>query len=367
MTFIAMRADGAEWQFVEGHRYPDEAFLRDQLFEEPRLIPATELGLDPKAAIVGVREMSLPGSGSSDIVLVESNGAVTIVECKLATNPERKRAVIGQVLDYASSLSGMSYDDFDSRVRTVRQRPLHELMAEQVEDEQWDEQQFVDDTAATLASGSFTLVIAIDQMDPDLERILRYVSSRSRGALSIFGLEMRYHRHEDVEVIIPHIANPIDRTEVENRREHHDWNPKRFRDVVNKLEDDAMREALTDILDFALSSSDVMFWGRAKDYGSFGYGLRMDDGRSMSLFTYYTSGTFSLNLATLNIKAPSSVFETFVGRIAGLQGFDRVGASLTGWPQFQTRQTLSDESVRAEFKEAVIELRASWSGQSVTT
>ena len=367
MTFIALRAEGTGWRFVEGHRYPDEAFLRDRLFEEPRLIPAAEVGMDPKAAIVGVREMSLPGSGSSDIVLVESNGAVTIVECKLATNPDRKRAVIGQVLDYASSLSGMSYDDFDLRVRTVRQRPLHELMAEQVEDEQWDEQQFLDDTAGTLASGSFTLIIAIDQMDPDLERILRYVSSRSRGALSIFGLEMRYHRHEDVEIIIPHIANPIDQIEARNRREQRDWNPERFRDVVNRLEDDSMRGALVDILDFALSSSDVMFWGRAKDYGSFGYGLRMDDGKLISLFTYYTSGTFSVNLAALNTKAPPTVFETFVSRVAGLQGFDRVRANLTGWPQFQTRQTLLDESVRAEFKEAVLELRASLSGRSGTT
>ena len=106
---------------------------------------------------------------------------------------------------------------------------------------------------------------------------------------------------------------------------------------------------------------------RAKDYGSFGYGLRMDDGQLISLFTYYTTGTFSVNLAALNTKAPSSVFETFVGRVAGLQGFDRVRASLTEWPQFQTRQTLSDESVRAKFKEAVLELRASFSGQSGTS
>ena len=113
LTFIALRAEGTDWRFVEGNRYPDESFLRDRLFEESRLVPVAELGLDLKAAIVAIREMSLPASGSSDIVLAESNGAITIVECKLATNPERKRAVICQVLDYASSLSGMSDDDFD--------------------------------------------------------------------------------------------------------------------------------------------------------------------------------------------------------------------------------------------------------------
>ena len=132
---IAIRVNKtAGWQFVEGTPYPDEAFLRDRLYEEPQLIPAREIGLDPEAAVVTLREVGLPGAGSSDVVLIDSDGKIVIVECKLASNPEKKRAVIGQVLDYASSLAGLSYDDLDERVRRAHDLPLHEAMRNKVSD-----------------------------------------------------------------------------------------------------------------------------------------------------------------------------------------------------------------------------------------
>ena len=129
MPHIAIRTtDDVGWQFVEGIRYPDEAFLRDLVFNEPRLIPAHDIGMNSDAQVVTLREVGLPGAGSSDVMLVDSDGAITIIECKLATNPEKKRAVIGQILDYASSLSGMSYDELDAKCRAGRHSSLHELM-----------------------------------------------------------------------------------------------------------------------------------------------------------------------------------------------------------------------------------------------
>ena len=208
MSHIAVRV-GADWQFVAGTKYPDEAFLRDQVFEEPRLIPGPETGANPDAAVVAVRELQLPGGGASDVVLIDSDGGICIVECKLATNPEKKRAVIGQVLDYASSLAGFSYDDLNERVRAGHDRDLQDVMRETVGDDQWDEEQFQTGVAGTLSAGTFRLVVAIDEMDPDLARILTYVSLRSGGSLRIFGLEMRYHKEDGIEVIIPHIANPL--------------------------------------------------------------------------------------------------------------------------------------------------------------
>lgn len=339
--------------FGQSTNYSDEAFLRDRIWEEPALIPVSEMGLPTEARMVPLKETSLPGAGSSDVILIDSLGNIVIAECKLATNPEKKRTVIGQVLDYASPLATLSYDDLDTRVVKEHEHQLHELMEERVPAEKWDEDQFRMAVSNTLSSGSFKLVIAIDKMDPDLARILHYVSSQ--GKLRIFGLELRYHKRDDVEVIIPYIANPIEVGPVTNGRV---WNAKDFRAELDNLEDEKVRAAAVDILDFALDNPDGMKWGWAEAYGAFGFRANAA-GTWISVFTYATTGVLSVNLNTLQAKSSPAAFEMFVDSIANLRGFEKLHVGLGGLPQFQTSNTLRDESTRAGFKKAVLALQAS--------
>lgn len=43
-------------------------------------------------------------AGQADVCIIGPGGDITVVECKLASNSERRRMVIGQVLDYASAI-----------------------------------------------------------------------------------------------------------------------------------------------------------------------------------------------------------------------------------------------------------------------
>jgi hypothetical protein len=319
-------------------------------------MPMSEMGLPAEATMVPLKETSLPGAGSSDVILINSAGDIVVVECKLAKNPEKKRTVIGQVLDYASSLTALSYDDLDARVAREHKRPLHQMMEERVPAEEWDQDQFQIAVSGTLASGRFKLVIAIDEMDPDLARILHYVSSQ--GKLSIFGLELRYHKQDDVEVIIPHIANPVELGAAKSTSPGRVWDAEDFRAELSKLGDDRVRVAVTDMLEFALNNAMGMYWGRAETYGTFGYRASVGN-TSISMVTYYTTGTFYINLGTLHAKAPPDAFRKFVESLAKLGGFEKVHENLDGWPQFQTRDTLMDESSRTEFKEAMLALQGS--------
>ena len=47
------------------------------------------------------------------------NGDLIIVECKLWRNPDARRKVIGQILDYAKDLSNMNYSQLESGVLRV--------------------------------------------------------------------------------------------------------------------------------------------------------------------------------------------------------------------------------------------------------
>jgi hypothetical protein len=354
MSHIALRTSDAEgWMFAQSTKYGDEDHLRNLIWDEPSLMPMSEMGLPTEATMIPLKETSLPGAGSSDVILVDSLGNIVIVECKLAKNPEKKRAVIGQVLDYASSLATMSYDDLNDRVAKEHNRPLHELMEERVPAEEWDEDQFRFALSETLASGGFTLAIAIDEMDTDLARILHYIPTQ--GELRIFGLELRYHKQNDVEVIIPHIANPVDVAAARSTASGQQWDADSYKAELGRIGNEKVRAAAIELLRFGEENAESLSWGRSGAYGSFAYRIRAD-GKQMSLFNSYTTEDLYVNLEYLKRKASPELFEDFVNRLASLRGFGGIDAHQK-YPRFKFQDTLVVESTMAGFKEAVLALQ----------
>src|SRR5687767_1384759 len=96
------------WKAVEPVRFANEDALQALLKASPEIIPA-----DPQGAAletVWCREFPTD-AGPIDLLGVGSDSSVTIMECKLARNQEIRREVVGQVLDYASALWGLSAED----------------------------------------------------------------------------------------------------------------------------------------------------------------------------------------------------------------------------------------------------------------
>ena len=62
--------------------------------------------------------MPISGTGKADVVIVDASGDITVVECKLAANPEIRRRVVGQLLAYASAIWQMSFEEFDDAFAT---------------------------------------------------------------------------------------------------------------------------------------------------------------------------------------------------------------------------------------------------------
>ena len=100
MSNIVIRSSATDgWQVVESSGYPNEDYLQKILYESPELIPFTSTGTPRDAEMLTMREFWMKGSGRTDLIVVHATGDISVIECKLATNPEVKREVIGQVLD----------------------------------------------------------------------------------------------------------------------------------------------------------------------------------------------------------------------------------------------------------------------------
>ena len=139
-----------------------ESWFRDAIFAEPELV----IGPCRTAGRVDADELWLPwrvevnfGSGPIDVLLVSSRGRVGIVETKLSYNPQKRREVVAQVLDYALSLQEIDREELPDLPASPH-APLEEDLAE------------------CLGWGRFLLIIAGDALDPRALRLSQSMLAR---------------------------------------------------------------------------------------------------------------------------------------------------------------------------------------------
>lgn len=193
---LLMRKQGDDtWHTPQVTAYTNEEALEMLIAQSPHLLP----GLVETEMVV-VRQLTLP-VGYVDIVGVDTNGDITIVECKLKKNPEIRREVIGQVLAYASALWQLSYEEFDAAFAAKAGVSLTQRLAAM--EEEWDEEVFRANLSDNLERGRFRLVIVVDQITEELKRIILYLNQHTTADMQIVALELGYIADDGVELLIP--------------------------------------------------------------------------------------------------------------------------------------------------------------------
>ena len=211
-----------KWMKVKEQKFQSEAALQNILYESPEIIPIEKLGGDLLKPRLFIKEAGLPGSGNTDLIGIDENGGITIIECKLATNADIRRKVIGQVLEYAAHLWHMGYDEFDKiccRVEKWGDRSLEDAMSEKMVDalQGWSKEDFKDSVASTLERGDFHLIIAVDALNDELKRIIEFLNSRGENSPKIHALEMRQFETPEFQVLVPELFGFVSDTGTEEK------------------------------------------------------------------------------------------------------------------------------------------------------
>lgn len=188
---ILIRSGGGGWSEPTLTGYENEASLQQLIAGHPSLIPGVS------ARAVACREFS-SGVGPADVVILDESGDLTLIECKLTTNPQIRREIVGQVLDYASRLWGMRVDEFEAKWRRASKSDVSPLSA--FDDDGADTRERL---AENLAAGRMRLVLAVDQVNDDLKRIVEYLNSITLGEVSVFVMEFQRAQRDGVEVLMP--------------------------------------------------------------------------------------------------------------------------------------------------------------------
>jgi len=213
MQILVRKRDGGKWARVKEQKFQSEAMLQDILYQSPDIIPIEKLGEHLIRPRLFVKEAGLPGSGYTDLIGIDENGGITVVECKLATNTDIRRKVIGQVFEYAAYLWQMSYEDFDavcSKAERWGESSLVAAMRKEMEKtgEEWSEEQFKANVATALKEGDFRLIIAVDALNDELRRIIQFLNSRGDNHTQIYALELQQFESEELQLLVPEMLGP---------------------------------------------------------------------------------------------------------------------------------------------------------------
>ncbi|AMM31939.1 hypothetical protein SA2016_1259 [Sinomonas atrocyanea] len=186
---VLIRQPGGQWHEPGTQGYDSEAALQHILHDHPSLVPGVSAD-----AVACIEFQS--GAGRADIVIVDSDGKLTLVECKLGANPQIRREVIGQVLDYASRIWRMDVEEFEQRWKQANGglSPFEALS---------DDGAVRAAVAEHLASGHFNLVLAVDGLNDDVKRIVEFLNAVTLPETGVIVAEFAHAREAEVEILIP--------------------------------------------------------------------------------------------------------------------------------------------------------------------
>jgi len=212
----ALLKDGEKFVVLEESDFDRETALQEALKRNPEVIPVADLELED--VIVVGRETSLP-AGAIDLLLVDAQGQVVIVETKLSRNPELRRRVVAQLLDYGASLwkTAPTIRDFerlvlrywqsspceDTRVKDASSlRDGVEPIFRELYGEDWEYDAFEAALDDNLSNGRHVLLVVASGLVDGLSRDLFQYANICLG-LPLYGVEITMFKMGDRELIVP--------------------------------------------------------------------------------------------------------------------------------------------------------------------
>ncbi len=180
----------------------DEAWLQKLLFCHPEALPIEEIDRAYAGAVPVCTELNTP-AGPIDALYATPQGRLVVLETKLWRNPEARRTVVGQILDYAKELSRWTYEDIQGAV--TRRTGQHGNALFNIVNEaaaELDEADFVDEVSRNLRQGRFLLLICGDGIREGVAMIADFLERH--GTLEFtFGLvELAVYRLPDRGLLV---------------------------------------------------------------------------------------------------------------------------------------------------------------------
>ncbi|HEY8572718.1 hypothetical protein [Phenylobacterium sp.] len=192
----------------------DEQWLQSLLHRHPEVLPISQIEPDFGRLIPACRELPLDFGGTKylDNLFVTEEGRLAIVEAKLWRNPEARRKVIAQVMEYASAIFELGYEGLDRAVQQARkaagepEASLFQVVSRDA-DQALDEAEFIDAVAQNLRRGRALVLVVGDGIREDILPLANLLQGHAgfRFTFSLVELAIYSRPLGNEKVVVPSV------------------------------------------------------------------------------------------------------------------------------------------------------------------
>jgi len=186
-----------------------EDWIQGLLEIEPSILPTAEIDpiFAPLVSVAREARVSVDSdkSGRIDNLYISPHGYLVIVETKLWRNPEARREVVSQILDYAKEVREWNYEKLDSVYREYHKgkKSLFEAMNKDPS----DEAAFIDTVEKNMKAARFLLMVVGDGIREGVERMAEFInqSPDMQHRLALCELEV-YELEGGKRLVVPQLT-----------------------------------------------------------------------------------------------------------------------------------------------------------------
>ena len=356
--------DGKRVTPLNKTRFTEEGKLQDYLEQYPNLIPLGDI-VEGASDLLCIGREVVAGSGSIDLLCTDKDGLLTIIETKLRRNPESRREVVGQIVEYASYVCQWSADDIyriangyflksNKAPKSYKNRTIDDIMSEIVGDEFSDEE-FRISIGQKLRDGKLRLIIAVDELVEQLRATVTFLNSYSSFDLLLLQVS-DYQESEARKVLVPLLFGYATKSK-ETGRQTKQWDDESFlKDTGDKCEPE-IADTIVKLYQFSRENADLISWGKGTSYGSFTF-RKHKQGIPVSVFTFNSTGWGNICFGELVAKGVKEGiignFGTALNKIPGIS-IPEDAMSLGKFPSVTAEAMTTADNLRS-FEEAVLTL-----------
>jgi hypothetical protein len=177
----------------------DEDWLQRRLHEHPTCLPIDEIEPAFGQLIPVCMELATP-HGFIDNVYMTPTGDIVIGEVKLWRNPEMRRKVVAQALDYAACLFSMDYEELERAILKTKSasvlgaRSLYELADHP---EQVSEAAFIDAVNRNLKHGRALILVIGDGIRTETQQLMSMLENYGNLQFTFALIELAIFGRDD--------------------------------------------------------------------------------------------------------------------------------------------------------------------------
>lgn len=231
---------------MEPTQFKRESELQSLLAQFPELLVGDQIDPEfPRRWALVKRELSVSTAEdggvtwSIDHVFLDQDAVPTLVEVKRGANPENRRKVVGQMLDYAANFAAhwpasklrATFEQGCQSTERSSEKVLAELINSNGDFEESEDsvEQYWKNVQKNLDEGRLRLLFVADEIPIELRRVVEFLN-KQMSKTEVLAIELRRYRGEGIETIIPMVFGQTQETR--DRRNansaKHDWNENTF-------------------------------------------------------------------------------------------------------------------------------------------